>query len=85
MQLKSYRAPTIQEAIELVRRDLGPDAAVLHTREVRRGWLGRLLTRRQIEVTASRDANVPSRFESARATANAAPRPSFAKVLAEAG
>jgi flagellar biosynthesis protein FlhF len=62
MQLKSYRAYTIQEAIELIRRDLGPDAAVLYTREVRRGWLGRIWRRRQIEVTASRDAHVPSLF-----------------------
>jgi flagellar biosynthesis protein FlhF len=79
MQLKSYRAYTIQEAIELIRRDLGPDAAVLHAREVRRGWLGRLWKRRQIEVTASPDANVPSRFAPKRA----ANRPSFAKLMTE--
>ncbi|MBW3596515.1 MAG: hypothetical protein KY475_04480 [Planctomycetes bacterium] len=62
MQLKSYRAPTIQEAIELVRRDLGPDAAVLHAREAPRSGLARWFGRRLIEVTASPDAEAPSRF-----------------------
>jgi len=48
-------------ALALVRRELGPDAAVLHTREVRNRWLGLLPGPRQIEVTASRGINVPSR------------------------
>ncbi len=52
----------MHEALALVRRELGPDAAVLHTREVRNRWLGLLPGRRQIEVTASRGVNVPSRF-----------------------
>jgi flagellar biosynthesis protein FlhF len=63
MELKTYRAATMHEALELVRRELGPDAAVLHTREVRSGrLLGWLAGRRQIEVTASADVNVPSRL-----------------------
>ena len=49
----------------MVREDLGPDAAVLHTRQLRVGLLRRLLGAWQIEVTASGDANVPSRFEPA--------------------
>jgi flagellar biosynthesis protein FlhF len=51
-------------ALALVRRELGPDAAVLHTREVRSRWLGLLPGPRQIEVTASRGINVPSRLPS---------------------
>ena len=47
----------------MVRRDLGPDAAVLHTREVRTaGFFGWLTGPRQIEVTASASVNVPSRL-----------------------
>ena len=34
MELRTYRAATMHEALALVRRELGPDAAVLHTREV---------------------------------------------------
>ena len=63
MELKTYRAATMHDALALVRRELGPDAAVLHTREVPSGrLLGWLSGRRQIEVTASVDVNVPSRF-----------------------
>ena len=63
MEVKTYRAATMHEALRLVRRELGPDAAVLHTREVRRGRLfGWLPGKRQIEVTASADVNVPSRL-----------------------
>ena len=45
MELKTYRAPTMHEALAMVRRDLGPDAAVLHTREVRVAALVRLAGR----------------------------------------
>ena len=61
MEVKTYRAGSLQEALQLVRRDLGPEAAVLHTREVRGGLLP-WISRRQIEVTASATVNVPSRF-----------------------
>jgi flagellar biosynthesis protein FlhF len=63
MEVKTYRAATMHDALALVRCDLGPDAAVLHTREVPVGRLwGWLFGLRQIEVTASADVNVPSRF-----------------------
>ena len=53
----------MSEALALVRRELGPDAAVLHTREVCESRLFGLLSgRRMIEVTASRGVNVPSRL-----------------------
>ena len=69
MELRTYRAATIREALTLVRRELGPDAAVLHTREVRQRWLGVLPGARQIEVTASRGIPVPSRLPSRVETA----------------
>jgi flagellar biosynthesis protein FlhF len=53
----------MHEALSLVRRELGPDAAVLHTREVRnRRWFGLMSGGRQIEVTASCGVQVPSRL-----------------------
>ena len=62
-QIKTYRASTMQEALRQVRHDLGPDAAVLHTREAPLskllGWLPGM---RRIEVTASTEVYVPSRF-----------------------
>lgn len=63
MEVKTYRARTMQEALMLVQRDLGPEAAVLHTREVRSSrWFGLAAVRRQIEVTASAGVNVRSRL-----------------------
>ena len=63
MELKTYRAPTMHEALAMVRHDLGPDAAVLHTREVQsRRFFGWLSGPREIEITASCGVNVPSRL-----------------------
>ena len=63
MEIRSYRAATMHEALLLVRRELGPDAAVLQTREVSiRRLFGLLRGAPQIEVTASAGVNVPSRL-----------------------
>jgi flagellar biosynthesis protein FlhF len=92
MEVKTYRAATMHEALTLVRRELGPDAAVLHTREVRAGRLFGLLPGvRQIEVTASADVNVPSRLlprnrlghpaSAAQAPPSSRPKPVFSSRL----
>jgi flagellar biosynthesis protein FlhF len=53
----------MQEALSLVRRELGPDAAVLHTREVQlRRFFGCFSAGKQIEITAGCGVNVPSRL-----------------------
>ncbi len=65
METKTYRAKSMQEALDLIRYELGPNAAVLHTREVRGGLLSRLMGGRLIEVTASATVNVPSRLPAA--------------------
>jgi flagellar biosynthesis protein FlhF len=52
----------MQEALALVRRDLGPEAAVLHTRDVGRGLWGLLVGGKRVEVTASNNVHVPSRL-----------------------
>jgi flagellar biosynthesis protein FlhF len=62
MDIKTYRAKTMRDALELVRRELGPSAAVLHTREVNSGPLSRLVFGRKYEVAASAMVNVPSRL-----------------------
>jgi len=55
---KTYRARTMKEALARVRRDLGGDAIILASREVRRRRLLGLGPRELIEVTAS--ATMPS-------------------------
>ncbi|MDA8745540.1 flagellar biosynthesis protein FlhF [Rubripirellula amarantea] len=53
MQIKSFRAKTMQQALELVRREFGNEASVVHTREIRRSLIGRVLAGRQVEVVAT--------------------------------
>ena len=68
MEVKTYRAATMQEALAMVRSDLGPTAAVLHTREIgTSGLLKWLPGMRRIEVTAALEVNVPSRFANRKA------------------
>ncbi len=63
MDIRTFRATTMQEALAMVRRELGPAAAVLHTREVRTARLfGLIRGGPEIEVTASSEVNVPSRL-----------------------
>jgi flagellar biosynthesis protein FlhF len=86
MDVRTYRAPNMQAALALVRRELGPEAAVLHTREVGGGPLLRWIPgMRKIEVTASAHVNVPSRLpprkeSTALAAAVAPPRRTAAEV-----
>lgn len=64
MEIKTFRARSMQAALARVREELGPDAAILETRPIRNG-IGRFLAGDRIEVTASSSISVPSRwFES---------------------
>lgn len=53
MEIKTFRAKSMQQALRRVRSELGDDANVLHTREIHGSLLGRLVFGRQIEVVAS--------------------------------
>ena len=64
----------MREALAKVRKELGPEAAVLHTREVRRsGLMGWLSRGRVIEITASDTVNVPSRLPERKKQAHTQP------------
>jgi flagellar biosynthesis protein FlhF len=68
MDIRTYRARSMHAALSMVRQDLGPEAAVLHTREVATSrWFGLWRGEPWIEVTASAEVNVPSRFAPRRA------------------
>lgn len=57
MHIRTFRAASLQDALEQIRQQMGPDASVLHTRQVRDGWMG-WLGRTYVEVTAGlRDSN----------------------------
>src|SRR3954447_19431033 len=77
MGTRTYRAGTMREALAQVRRDLGGDAVILGTREVRRRRMFGLGSRELVEVTAS-DGSRPPAPEATVAIPVAAPAPGSA-------
>jgi len=73
MTLKKYRAETMAEALAEVKRDLGRDAVILHTRNFRKGGLLGLWGRWVWEVTASPNVNVPKRMDEGKYVSDAPP------------
>ena len=62
MDIRTYQARSLQEALAMVRRDLGPEASILETRSGPRGffrWFRRSTT---VQVVASNTIHVPSRL-----------------------
>ena len=60
MNARTYHAPTMAEALAEVKKDLGRDAVILHTRNFRKGaLLGILGGTPTWEVTATPSENVP--------------------------
>ncbi len=59
MNFKTFRAKTMQAALDMVRREMGPDASVLHTRQIPRGVLPWLTGAKAVEVMASTNVTVP--------------------------
>jgi len=51
MQVKKFEAPTLQEALDNVKRELGPEAIILQTKKHKRGF--GLMSRPSVEVTAA--------------------------------
>lgn len=64
METRTFRADSLQDALEEIRRQMGSSASVLHTRQVRDGWMG-WLGRTYVEVTA---AEIPEGDEPAEPT-----------------
>jgi len=62
MDVKTFRAKSMHEALDLVRRKLGPDASILNTREIHtRKMFGLVRGPQEIEVTASQGEAVSHR------------------------
>ena len=58
MRIKRYEAPTIQEALMKVKKDLGPEAVILYTKTFRKGGVLGLFGRPMAEITAGVDLNL---------------------------
>ncbi len=61
MEIKTFRAKTMQLALNLVRSELGHEATVLHTRELNTSLIGRVFRGRQYEIAASAEMTAPTR------------------------
>jgi len=60
-EVKIYRATTMQEALDLVRKELGSEAVILHTRQIsRRRLLPWKKSKQEVEITAGVGVNVRS-------------------------
>lgn len=55
MTIKTFRARSLRDALAMVRAEFGPQAAVLHAREVNAGPIAKLLRGRSVEVAATPD------------------------------
>lgn len=85
VDVRTFTAESMQAALDLVRRELGPDAVILHTKQVdkRRGWLW---SRKQseVEITASSQVNVKPILSAAKKTvAQTTPAPSPRRAIVD--
>lgn len=55
MRIRKFEASSVQEALQQVRQELGPDAVILYTRKIRRGGFLGLGSLELAEVTAGVD------------------------------
>ena len=55
MRVKTYRAPTLAEALAEVKADMGSDAVIVQTRRLRQGGILGMLATEIVEVTAAVD------------------------------
>ena len=78
MNLTTYRAFSMAEALAAVKRDLGEDAAILHTRSYQKGGLLGLGKRTVVEVTAA-PAREARAMQASTSSANARSRKSTGK------
>jgi len=65
MKVKRYLTSDLPEAVQMIRRELGSDAIILNTKEIRTGGFMGLFRKRRVEVIAAVDE--ASRQSSARA------------------
>lgn len=59
MKVKKYLAPSMPEAMKKIRNDLGADAIILNTKEVNKGGIFGLFSKKHLEVTAAVDPDPP--------------------------
>src|ERR1700722_12576279 len=74
MNVKTFQAGSIAEAVAKVKQELGLGAVILHTRSFKTGGIMGVGARTVVEITAGGNVNVQPRRQAAAAPAPAAPR-----------
>jgi len=80
MRVKRYVANSMPEALQMIRSELGSDAVILNSKEIRTGGFLGMFGKRKIEVVAAMDeppaqAKVPTAARPAPASPGPAPQP----------
>lgn len=78
MELKTYQAPSMMDALTKVKSDLGRDAVILNTRTIQRGGVLGIGSKSIVEITATTDARAGEHGQSGDAPRNTStddPRP----------
>ncbi|MDD4570852.1 MAG: flagellar biosynthesis protein FlhF, partial [Tepidanaerobacteraceae bacterium] len=60
MKIKTYIADNVQEAFYKVKTDLGKDAVILQTKQIRKGGFFGFFAKRMVEVVAANDISLRS-------------------------
>jgi len=91
MRIKRYEAATIQEALQKVKKDLGPEAVILYTKTFRKGGVLGLFGKPMAEITAGVELNLMDDVAKRRAsptqsaTASQAPLENLLRTVVAAG
>ncbi len=70
MQIKKFVGQTFKEAIEAAKKEFGPDAMIISTREIKGGGAFGILNKRLMEVTAAIDRSLATPPDKAAQTLN---------------
>lgn len=81
MNLKTYQAPSMPQALALVKRDLGKDAVILHTRTFKKGGFMGFGGKSIVEITASNNVNVIARNKPKPKSRKTPPKPTATQPL----
>ncbi|WP_100404468.1 flagellar biosynthesis protein FlhF [Bacillus solitudinis] len=69
MKVKKYTVKTMQEAMQLIRSELGDDAVILNSKEIEKGGFLGFFTKKQLEVIAAVDPSMNLPIERPRLSA----------------
>src|SRR5581483_8271479 len=84
MQLQTFKAPTMAEALAQVKREMGTQAVILHTRSYWRRYCLGLRRREVVDITAGKGLNVDRRRQPGQAMPRTTMRPTHSQIAAYA-